>query len=401
MVERSDSVTRWLLRGICLSAILLVIAQNALADWSVSFESDSVIAGAVNVTIGVSASWDKTLQALTVPTIVRSRDPGAFWAGDLPYDTLGVATSHPYSLGVIWSWDAPWAFNSEQVRPSSTVHDTLRESCGPDYDSLYNGVSPDQFAISADGTNGTPAKPEGQQFLTLMFDVTDVGGEFEFDTACFSDNLYALFMIDGDFPPTDHGPDGEDEATFTKGVITIVKDSDGDGILDHDDNCPDDPNPAQIDGDGDDVGDACDNCPEEFNQEQVDGDGDGIGDACDGCPEDPNPDHQLPGECVSGILETEDQAPQDFSLHQNYPNPFNANTVIEFTLPRASYVTLGIYNILGERIINLVDEYRSAGVQQVHWDGRDRHDREVSSGIYFYRLTAGDVPQHKKMVLLK
>jgi hypothetical protein len=77
--------------------------------------------------------------------------------------------------------------------------------------------------------------------------------------------------------------EGETIGTTTDGLITILLDSDNDGIPDSDDNCPFTPNPDQVDTDGDGVGDACDNCPNTFNTDQADSDGDGVGDACDNC----------------------------------------------------------------------------------------------------------------------
>jgi hypothetical protein len=93
--------------------------------------------------------------------------------------------------------------------------------------------------------------------------------------------------------------------------------------------------------------------------------------------------------------------PEKFELRQNYPNPFNPVCNIEYALPRSSHVTLSIYNILGQKVRMLVDEYQSAGYKSIQWDGRDNLGREVTSGIYFYRIEAGDFVQAKRMVLIK
>ncbi len=99
--------------------------------------------------------------------------------------------------------------------------------------------------------------------------------------------------------------------------------------------------------------------------------------------------------------------PQAFELSQNYPNPFNPTTTIKFTLPArndggaALPTTLNIYNVLGETVRSLVDEPLSPGVHQKIWDGRDGQGNEVASGVYFYRLKAGEFSETKKMVLLK
>ena len=95
------------------------------------------------------------------------------------------------------------------------------------------------------------------------------------------------------------------------------------------------------------------------------------------------------------------ELPDDFSLSQNYPNPFNPETRIEFALPRASHVTIDVYNIVGKRVRNLANERLSAGLKAVTWDGRDNNGQLVSSGIYFYRIVTGDFTESKKMVLLK
>jgi len=90
-----------------------------------------------------------------------------------------------------------------------------------------------------------------------------------------------------------------------------------------------------------------------------------------------------------------------FELHQNYPNPFNPETEISYTLLKDSRVKLDIYNLLGQRIRTLVDEYQEAGDRSVSWDGKDERGREVTSGIYLYRLQAGEYSEVRKMVLVK
>ena len=93
--------------------------------------------------------------------------------------------------------------------------------------------------------------------------------------------------------------------------------------------------------------------------------------------------------------------PTAFSLSQNYPNPFNPETNIEYALPKDSQVTLIIYNILGQKVITLVDEHQIAGYKKVIWNGRDENGQEIASGAYFYRLKAGDFSQTRKMLMLK
>jgi parallel beta-helix repeat protein len=88
--------------------------------------------------------------------------------------------------------------------------------------------------------------------------------------------------------------------------------------------------------------------------------------------------------------------PTVFSLAQNYPNPFNAQTKIRFVLPEPQDVQLMVYDLLGRRVETIIDEERQAGQHQVTWDASGH-----SSGIYFYRIEAGDFTETKKMILLK
>ncbi|MCH7690986.1 MAG: T9SS type A sorting domain-containing protein, partial [candidate division Zixibacteria bacterium] len=93
--------------------------------------------------------------------------------------------------------------------------------------------------------------------------------------------------------------------------------------------------------------------------------------------------------------------PTEVELYQNYPNPFNPSTMIEFYLPEQQYVTLDIYNILGQRVVSLVDRDMDAGFQSVNWSGRDNSGSEVASGIYFYLLKTDDRKISKRMMMLK
>jgi len=88
--------------------------------------------------------------------------------------------------------------------------------------------------------------------------------------------------------------------------------------------------------------------------------------------------------------------PSEFALLSNYPNPFNASTVISYELPVSSHVKLEIYNLFGQKVATLVDGEQQAGYRSVVWDAS-----EVSSGLYFYKLTAGDYSATKSMNLLK
>lgn len=93
--------------------------------------------------------------------------------------------------------------------------------------------------------------------------------------------------------------------------------------------------------------------------------------------------------------------PESFELKQNHPNPFNPGTEIQYSLRRPGYVTLEVYNLLGQKIKTLVDEYQAAGSHDIPWDGRNEAGNTVSSGVYFYKLLVNGSSQVKRMVLLK
>jgi hypothetical protein len=84
-----------------------------------------------------------------------------------------------------------------------------------------------------------------------------------------------------------------------------------------------------------------------------------------------------------------------------YPNPFNPETNISYRLPEAGEVSLIVYNVMGQEVARLVDRYQAAGLYTVRWTGRDDSGVQVASGIYFYRLQAGEFGLTRKMMLLK
>jgi hypothetical protein len=96
-----------------------------------------------------------------------------------------------------------------------------------------------------------------------------------------------------------------------------------------------------------------------------------------------------------------DLVPKVYSLEQNFPNPFNPSTTLAYSLKEAGHVTINIYNILGQNVRTLVDEYQNAGSYTKVWDGHDDAGNEVASGVFFYRIKSGDFTDIKKMVLMK
>ena len=93
--------------------------------------------------------------------------------------------------------------------------------------------------------------------------------------------------------------------------------------------------------------------------------------------------------------------PVEYALEQNYPNPFNPSTNIAFALPKAGKVEVSVFNVLGQQVNTLVSEELPAGSHTVVWDGTNGRGTPVASGIYFYRIVAGDFSQTKKMLMLK
>jgi len=95
-------------------------------------------------------------------------------------------------------------------------------------------------------------------------------------------------------------------------------------------------------------------------------------------------------------VENEGEVPNDFTLQQNYPNPFNNETVITFTLPQESNVTIEVYNLVGQKVGVLTDRHYESGRHTIEWNAAG-----LGSGVYFYRMEAGSFVETKRMVLLQ
>ena len=101
-------------------------------------------------------------------------------------------------------------------------------------------------------------------------------------------------------------------------------------------------------------------------------------------------------EIITDVDENPDAIPNTFNLEQNYPNPFNPSTKISWQSPVGSHQTIKVYDVLGNEIATLVDEYKPAGMYNVQFTMNN-----LASGVYFYRLQAGDFVQTKMMILIK
>jgi len=101
----------------------------------------------------------------------------------------------------------------------------------------------------------------------------------------------------------------------------------------------------------------------------------------------------------SGI-ENDQTSPKEFSLQQNYPNPFNPSTVIQYDIAKNSQVSLKVFDILGQEVASLVDEYQNAGKYYVQFN-TEKGIKSLSAGVYFYRLKADSFVSVKKLMLIK
>ena len=101
-------------------------------------------------------------------------------------------------------------------------------------------------------------------------------------------------------------------------------------------------------------------------------------------------------EMITGVENEGSEVPSQFILEQNYPNPFNPSTTISISLPSSEFVTLKVYDVLGNEVATLVNEEKPAGSYEVEFVANG-----LSSGIYFYKITAGSFIETKKLILLR
>ncbi len=112
-------------------------------------------------------------------------------------------------------------------------------------------------------------------------------------------------------------------------------------------------------------------------------------------------DLSVPGVSTAVVESQQISAPTGFVLEPNYPNPFNPETTIRFALPQSQEIELAIYNLAAQRVATLVTGHREAGSYAVRWDGVTDTGLKLASGVYFYRLTAGEQVETRKLLLLR
>jgi hypothetical protein len=100
-------------------------------------------------------------------------------------------------------------------------------------------------------------------------------------------------------------------------------------------------------------------------------------------------------------VEKKAEIPTQYALEQNYPNPFNPTTMINYSIPNNAFVVLKIFDMLGREIKTLVNNQMSAGKYSVAWKGEDNNGNKVTSGVYIFRISAGNFSAARKMVVLK
>lgn len=107
------------------------------------------------------------------------------------------------------------------------------------------------------------------------------------------------------------------------------------------------------------------------------------------------------GGTVDVIYENKDITTEQFILYNNYPNPFNPSTKISYSIVNKEYVNIDIFDVSGNKVIELFNDYKSAGTYSIDWNGKNEKGIQVSAGVYLYSIEAGSFRQTKKMILLK
>lgn len=104
---------------------------------------------------------------------------------------------------------------------------------------------------------------------------------------------------------------------------------------------------------------------------------------------------------ISDVAESQNEIPDNFALHQNYPNPFNPETIIKYELPKSCHVKITVFNVHGQQVKTIVNEYQNEGYHKIIWRGLNDTGQKVPSGVYIYHFQADDFYRTCKMILMK
>ncbi len=388
--------------------------RSASSGYSLIVESVTIQPGATG-TVGLYLTNDQPLSGINIPLIIRSVDVGSYMTHMTPAfngssrlnhyldgefdDTVYVKpiiNTYPYYTPVAsngrYGWQPPRLLNPPAP---------------PDY------ISPDgllfaRFRILPEndlpaGSDGVPGY--GIPMITVEFTVNDTPGRFEIDT-CFTEPSHHLVFILSGVRASAVSPD------FTKGIVTIAgerttvsyEDTVSAGPPDvtaEDSVIVETPADTSVVNDPVVVELPVDTTP--ANDPVVvivDPPGDTIP-PLDSLVFDPPVDSSWVSEDDGGKTRDPYLAEAKAPPVSNYPNPFNAGTSIRYSLDGTRHVMVEVYDLLGRRVITLVDAHQPPGEYTVPWDGRDTHGNSVGAGIYFYRVQKGDFQTVGKMVLLK
>ena len=115
----------------------------------------------------------------------------------------------------------------------------------------------------------------------------------------------------------------------------------------------------------------------------------------------PDVDNPIAVNTVTASADENVMLPDEFALFQNYPNPFNPSTQISFDIPKSEFITLRIFNLLGQDVKTLTSKIMNPGRYTFEWDGKDLLSNDVASGVYFYELRGESFISRKKMLLIR
>tara|TARA_B100000609_G_C16907848_1_gene277894 strand:+ start:141 stop:545 length:405 start_codon:yes stop_codon:yes gene_type:complete len=115
----------------------------------------------------------------------------------------------------------------------------------------------------------------------------------------------------------------------------------------------------------------------------------------------PDEDNPVAVNTVTASADDNIILPDEFALFQNYPNPFNPSTQISFDIPKSEFITLRIFNLLGQDVKTLTSKIMNPGRYVFEWDGKDLLSNDVASGVYFYELRGESFISRKKMLLIR